>query len=295
MNSLTIRRWGVAPSLVFAALSMSACDGDAGVTGAAGSSAVAGASGSAGQSASGNGGSAGSGGASTVVPDPRKDCGVATNPSVPELSLTTVASGLTRPVYLTQAPGDASRLFVVEKSGIIRIILDGALVADPFLDIETDVSERNEEMGLLGLAFHPDYARNGRFYLYYSTLQGGAAHSSRLAEYSVSSGDPNRADPASGRVLLEITEPEDNHNGGDLRWHRGWRRRRRRPWSKRQWAKPGYAPRQDPADRREWDGQWTKVRLRNPKRQPRRGRRSSRDLELWPAEPLALQLRRLHG
>ncbi len=214
MSSLTIRPLGVASSLVLATLLTSGCDDDGAGAGASGSGDNAGA---AGQSTSGNGGNAatsGSGGGAGL--DPLKDCGVATAPSVPELALTEVVSGLTRPVYLTQPRGEASRLFVVEKPGTIRIVVDGVLAAEPFLDIEPDVSERYQEMGLLGLAFHPGYATNGRFYVYYSTLQGGMAHISRVSEYSVSSSDPDRADPASARVLLEVNQPEDNHNGGDL-------------------------------------------------------------------------------
>jgi glucose/arabinose dehydrogenase len=138
---------------------------------------------------------------------------------VPPLRLTALATALTRPVYLTQPRGDEARLFVVEKPGTIRIIVGGALVAEPFLDIEPAVSERSgevAEMGLLGLAFHPLYTENGRFYVYYSTLAGGSAHISRVAQYSVSTDNPDRADPESESVLLEVSQPEDNHNGGDL-------------------------------------------------------------------------------
>jgi glucose/arabinose dehydrogenase len=77
------------------------------------------------------------------------------------------------------------------------------------------VSERFDEMGLLGLAFHPDYADNGRFYVYYSTLVDGQ-HISRIAEYTALAADPDIADVATERVLLEIDQPEDNHNGGHL-------------------------------------------------------------------------------
>src|SRR5690606_4999 len=82
------------------------------------------------------------------------------------------------------------------------------------------VSERNGEMGLLGLAFHPAYADNGRFYVYYSTLRGGSAHISRISEYRVSGANPDVADPASARVLLELEQPQDNHNGGHLEFGR---------------------------------------------------------------------------
>lgn len=164
-----------------------------------------------GSNASGNGGGSGT----AVTPDSLKDCGEAQNPSVPALQLTEVASGLDSPVYLTQPRGDDNRLFVVEKPGAIRIIAGGDLVDEPFLTIDA-VSERGGEMGFLGLAFHPEYSSNGRFYVYYSTLAGGAAHISRIAEYTVSDENPDLADPASERVLLEVSQPQDNHNGGDL-------------------------------------------------------------------------------
>ncbi|HTV25499.1 MAG TPA: PQQ-dependent sugar dehydrogenase [Polyangiaceae bacterium] len=184
-----------------------AAGGSGGGTGVAGSG---GSSGSAGAS-----GSAGSGGSPvSVEPDPLKDCGVAASPAVPELRLEQVVTGLEQPIYVTQVRGDAARLFVVEKPGRIRVVRDGALVAAPFLSIGA-VSDRGQEMGLLGLAFHPDYSNNGRFYVYYSTIINGT-HFSRIAEYRVSSGSPDVADAASERVLLEVQQPEDNHNGGNL-------------------------------------------------------------------------------
>lgn len=171
--------------------------------------------GAAGQSGGGNVGGGDGGSPAGVVPDPLKDCGEAADPSVPPLQLTEVASGLDSPVYLTQPRGEEDRLFVVEKSGAIRIIAGGELVAAPFLTLD-GVSERGGEMGFLGLAFHPEYADNGRFYVYYSTLAGGSAHISRVAEYTVSEESADLADPESERVLLEVSQPEDNHNGGDL-------------------------------------------------------------------------------
>jgi glucose/arabinose dehydrogenase len=208
---------------------MSACDDDS-TTGAAGGTAgtgsagtlgTAGAAGSAAGTsgaAGASGAGAGSGGASNGGgQDPLKDCGVAANPSVPPLALTELVTGLERPIYLTQPRGDAERLFIVEKPGRVRIVRAGALLEAPFLSV-AGVSERGSEMGLLGLAFHPDYAENGRFYVYYSTLQGGSAHISRVAEYHVNGDDPDLAEAASERVLLEVSEPEDNHNGGNLQF-----------------------------------------------------------------------------
>jgi glucose/arabinose dehydrogenase len=209
-------------SLFAVALVASACGDDsdhpaatAGAAGASGSAAVGGSAGAAGTSAAaGSGGAAGGGGSTAVVPDPRKDCGVAADPSVPPLVLTSVVSGLTKPVFLIQPPGDTTRLFVVEKPGRIRIVKDGALTETPFLTVP-GVSERYDEMGLLSVAFHPDYQNNGRFFVYYSTLLNGDEHYNRVAEYHVSD-NPEVADATSERVLFQVKEPGDNHNGGDI-------------------------------------------------------------------------------
>ncbi len=100
---------------------------------------------------------------------------------------------------------------MIEKEGRIRIVADGQLAPDPFLDITGIVSSRANERGLLGLAFHPDYASNGRLFVFYTQLRGATV----VAEYRVST-DPDRADPASGQVLLTQAQPFANHNGGML-------------------------------------------------------------------------------
>jgi glucose/arabinose dehydrogenase len=163
--------------------------------------------------------SGGSGGgappASGFTPDATKDCGVPANPQVPNLQLTQVVTGLTRPVYLTQPRGETDRMFVVEKVGRVRIVRNGVVADQPFVDVSANVTERFEELGLIGLAFHPKYSENGRFYIYYSTLRNNTVFN-ELVEYKVSSDNPDVADPASARVLLEVQKPQDNHNGGDL-------------------------------------------------------------------------------
>lgn len=121
--------------------------------------------------------------------------------------LETVAEGIEQPVFVTAPAGDP-RLFIVEKTGRIRIMADGAVAATPFLDITSLVSTGGEQ-GLLGLAFHPDYAANGRFFVNY-TDAGGAT---RIVGYTVSA-DPNVADPESGTELLSVEQPFRNHNGG---------------------------------------------------------------------------------
>ena len=114
--------------------------------------------------------------------------------------------------FATHAPGDAERLFVVEQRGRILILDLGTLVvnAAPFLDINSRVIDTGSERGLLGLAFHPDYATNGLFYVNYSRNGDG---DTIVAEYEVT-GDPDVADFASERILLTIDQPQSNHNGG---------------------------------------------------------------------------------
>ncbi len=129
-----------------------------------------------------------------------------------------VTAGLARPIWVTFAPGDTTgRLFVIEKQGFIRIVLNNAVVATPFLDVDaltTGGTTTGSEQGLLGLAFHPNYQTNGLLYIYHVTGAGNGA--TTLAEYRVL-GDPatsNSVDTATRRVVLSVTQPFANHNGG---------------------------------------------------------------------------------
>ncbi|HEY5519848.1 MAG TPA: PQQ-dependent sugar dehydrogenase [Candidatus Limnocylindrales bacterium] len=122
-------------------------------------------------------------------------------------STTLVKDGFTQPVFVTNA-GD-SRLFVVQQNGLIQIIEPDNSVKT-FLDLSSQVLDDGEE-GLLGLAFHPNYASNGLFYVYYTPSAGGAEV---LAEFKRSAGDPDAADPNSERILLTLSDPYANHNGG---------------------------------------------------------------------------------
>ncbi|MBP6471724.1 MAG: PQQ-dependent sugar dehydrogenase [Chloroflexi bacterium] len=122
-----------------------------------------------------------------------------------------VVEGLDQPLYLTNA-GDG-RLFIVEKEGAIRIVQDGRLLDDPFLDIRDRVNADSSERGLLSIAFHPDYARNGRFFVNYTNLAGNTA----VSAFQIGS-SPNQADPNSESILLTIRQPYANHNGGQLQF-----------------------------------------------------------------------------
>jgi glucose/arabinose dehydrogenase len=111
------------------------------------------------------------------------------------------------PALLATAPARDPRLFIVEQQGTIRILTNDTLVATPFLDLSNEIACCGEQ-GLLGLAFHPDYATNGTFFVFYTT-----SDANMLARYQVSA-DPNVADKASGTVLLSIPDFAGNHNGG---------------------------------------------------------------------------------
>lgn len=135
-----------------------------------------------------------------------------------------VAQGLASPITIVSADDRTGRLFIVDQTGTIHIVTrQGVLLPTPFLDVRArmvPLTPNFDERGLLGLAFHPDYRKNGRFFVYYSApLRAGAPagfnHTARIAEYHVS-GDPNVANPASERVILEIDKPQFNHNGGTV-------------------------------------------------------------------------------
>ncbi|HEX8407293.1 MAG TPA: PQQ-dependent sugar dehydrogenase [Thermoanaerobaculia bacterium] len=122
-----------------------------------------------------------------------------------------VASGLNSPVSITHA-GD-SRLFITLQNGQV-VIHDGTGIRPtPFLDVSNLISTGNER-GLLSVAFHPQYQQNGAFYVNYTNTAGHTV----IARYLRSSNDPNRADAASGRILLTIEQPFPNHNGGQLQF-----------------------------------------------------------------------------
>lgn len=138
-----------------------------------------------------------------------------TEPLAPlrSLELELVADGLPRPT-LVLAPRDDARRFVVLQGGRVVILDDdGVPLADPFLDLSDEVNDNGIEQGLLGMAFHPDYAQNGRLFVYYSV----ANNDTRLVELHVAD-DPNRVDPSTAETLLEIVQPTDRHNAGMIQF-----------------------------------------------------------------------------
>jgi glucose/arabinose dehydrogenase len=145
----------------------------------------------------------------------------------PTLAFTTVVSGLTNPVFVTNAGDGSNRLFIVQQTGQILIFKNGSLNATPFLDISSisNFTDAGGEQGLLGLAFDPNYKTNGYFYIAYTTTTGNAAcpyvpttgdtcpYATTLARYHVSS-NADRANSTSGLVIISALKRFTNHNGG---------------------------------------------------------------------------------
>lgn len=121
-----------------------------------------------------------------------------------------VVNGLRSPIGLVNASDGSGRLFVIEQEGTIRIIKNGELSTEPFLDLRQSVGSQANEQGLLGLAFHPRYVETGYFYVNYTDNNGDTV----IARYSVSSDNPDHADPESENRLMVINQPYRNHNGG---------------------------------------------------------------------------------
>ncbi len=126
-----------------------------------------------------------------------------------ELELT--ADKFLQPLYLTHAADGSERLFVVEQGGVIWIVHDGKKHTPPFIDLSGQVGCCAPEQGLLGLAFHPNYSRNGYFFVHYSNRNGDT-----IVQRFVVSDDPNRAEPSSASIVLTHSQPYRNHNGGQI-------------------------------------------------------------------------------
>ena len=136
-----------------------------------------------------------------------------------------MASGFDRPLFVTHAGDGSGRLFVVEQGGRIRIVRDGRILPEPFLDLSARLDSSSGERGLLGLAFAPDFATSRRFFVAHTT-KTGEGPVVRIARYlaplapnaphdpNTPASDPDRADPASESVVLDMADPAGNHNGG---------------------------------------------------------------------------------
>ena len=127
------------------------------------------------------------------------------------LSFARIAGGLSSPVFITHSGDSNGRLFIVEQTGRIRVIRKGVLRSAPFLDLGSKISTGGER-GLLGLAFHPDYGRNRKFYVNYTDHNGDTV----VAQYLRSSTNANLADATTAKLVIRIPQPYSNHNGGML-------------------------------------------------------------------------------
>ena len=125
-------------------------------------------------------------------------------------------SGFTFPLFMTHAGDNTNRLWVLEKSGLIKLVVGGAVRPTPYLDLVDTVSDSGEQ-GLLGLAFHPNFESNGRFFVYYTANPStGSVGNNTLAEYHVDENNPEIANPVPVRILLSIPDGATNHNGGTI-------------------------------------------------------------------------------
>jgi glucose/arabinose dehydrogenase len=167
-----------------------------------------------GGSAGNGGGTAGEGGTSNDPVPTNHNCDTPPGGALPALTLETVVEGFERPLLAIAPRGDADRLFVIEQRGYIRLFKDG--MTTTFLDISAKVGDQDEignEAGLLGLAFHPGFMNNGRFFVHYSNTVGDTV----ISEYKVSADNPDVADPEPViEPLYFADQPFANHNGGQL-------------------------------------------------------------------------------
>jgi len=131
------------------------------------------------------------------------------------VKLTVVTSAVSQPVLATSARDGTGRLFIVEKTGKIRIVKDGSLLATPFLDLSASVSNGGEQ-GLLGLAFHPSYKTNRKLYVNYTDRSGNTV----VREFRASTTNPDRVAGSTGRTIIRIAQPYANHNGGMIAFGR---------------------------------------------------------------------------
>ena len=136
--------------------------------------------------------------------------------AVTGLAATRVASGLSQPLFVTSPPGDYNRLFIVRQTGLVHILnlATGVVNATAFLDIHTRLTSTSGEQGLLGMAFDPNYATNGKFYLNF-TVPGGVFGNgtTHVSQFQVSA-NPDVADTSNEKILLTFDHPQSNHNGG---------------------------------------------------------------------------------
>lgn len=162
--------------------------------------------------------------APSLSPSVTKTIAATLEPTVPSVTMlpdpagytwAVVKNGFQRPVNLTNAADGSGRLFVLEQQGVIRVLLNNEVLAAPFLDIHKRVGSNGNEQGLLGIAFHPDFKKNGVFFVDYTDLNGNTVISRFSAALNAAAASQT-ADSASEQILLQIVQPYPNHNGGQI-------------------------------------------------------------------------------
>ena len=219
-------------------------------------------------------------------------------PASAQLRSSVAVSGLSNPVAFVQDPSNAAVQYVVQLGGVIRVVQNGTLLSTPLANLSTQISTGGER-GLLGLAFPPNYASSGRFYVCFTNPSGHIV----VARLRRSSANPLVCDRIAPRSALAGREPlhhasalESQRRQHRLRSRRlpvrRHRRRRRRQRSRSQRAEPGDAPGQDAAHQRRGPGWGQRGLRRSADQSVRRAERlSAGDLEPGPAQPVALELR----
>lgn len=152
----------------------------------------------------------GSAGSSEPLPTIESQPVALTFPDPTAYRLVAIAKGIQSPVGMGYSPDGTGRLFILEQEGVIRLWQNDRLASIPFLDIRKRVGSRGSEQGLLGIAFHPNYAQNGYFYVNYTDRNGDTV----IARFQANPPSATTADPASEKILLNIAQPYANHNGG---------------------------------------------------------------------------------
>src|SRR4029077_16611968 len=128
-----------------------------------------------------------------------------------KMRLRTFLTGLNNPVLVRNAKDGSKRLFIVQQSGLIKVLQPGSTAPTTFIDLTGKILFAGDERGLLGMTFHPSFSSNGKFYVYYNRASDGAI---TVSEFRVT-GDPNQGDSTTERVLLTIPHNfAPNHNGG---------------------------------------------------------------------------------
>jgi glucose/arabinose dehydrogenase len=148
------------------------------------------------------------------------ECPYAEVPGMPSVTLELVGQGFNRPLLALGHPTEPDRLFVLEQNGNVRILEPGQMMApaEAFLTVDVEgagATSIGAEFGLLGFAFHPDFPADPRVYVNYNPNLPGDLHTI-VSEFTLDPADPNRVDPASERIILELHQPDGNHNGGML-------------------------------------------------------------------------------